>query len=123
MHPIFSVLVRRPELVMDHVAGYATLLREEASTTGHELARRAIAWGVAVLGFIAFLVLSGVAAMLAAMHESFHWALVLVPAIALAIAVGAAVAGMKSLPAKAFSELRAQLDADTEVLRAAGART
>jgi len=26
VHPIFSVLVSRPELVMDHVAGYAALV-------------------------------------------------------------------------------------------------
>ncbi|HET6828017.1 MAG TPA: hypothetical protein VFH35_05035, partial [Ramlibacter sp.] len=68
VHPIFSVLISRPELVVDHVAGYAALAREEVSSVGTEVARRAIAWAVAVLGFGMFLVLTGVAAMLAAMH-------------------------------------------------------
>jgi hypothetical protein len=79
IHPIFSVLVRRPELVMDHVAGYAALVQEEASTVGVEVAKRAIAWGVAVLGLIVFLLLAGVAIMLGAMLDEFHWTLVVVP--------------------------------------------
>lgn len=123
VHPIFSVLISRPELVVDHVAGYAALAREEASSVGTEVARRAIAWAVAVLGFGMFLVLTGVAAMLAAMHERFHVALVLVPGIALAVSVGAWTVARKRLPDKAFSELRAQLEADAQVLRTIGARS
>ena len=46
VHPIFSVLIARPELVMEHAAGYASLMREEASSVGKEVAKRAIAWGV-----------------------------------------------------------------------------
>lgn len=123
VHPIFSVLISRPELVVDHVAGYAALAREEASSVGTEVARRAIAWAVAVLGFGMFLVLTGVAAMLAAMHERFHMALVLVPGIALAVSIGAWTVARKRLPEKAFSELKAQLEADAQVLRTIGARS
>lgn len=123
VHPIFSVLISRPELVVDHVAGYAALAREEASSVGTEVARRAIAWAVAVLGFGMFLVLTGVAAMLAAMHERFHIALVLVPGIALAVSIGAWTVARKRLPEKAFSELKAQLEADAQVLRTIGARS
>ena len=28
VHPIFSVLITKPELVMEHVAGYASLMRD-----------------------------------------------------------------------------------------------
>ena len=83
VHPIFSVLVTRPELVMDHVAGYAALVQEEASTVGVQVAKRAVAWGVAVLALFVFLLLAGVAVMLGVMHGEFHWVLVLVPATAL----------------------------------------
>jgi hypothetical protein len=41
VHPIFSVLITKPELVMEHVAGYASLMREEASSVGSEVAKRA----------------------------------------------------------------------------------
>lgn len=123
VHPIFSVLISRPELVVDHVAGYAALAREEASSVGTEVGRRAIAWAVAVFGFGMFLVLAGVAAMLAAMHERFHIALVIVPGIALAVAIGAWTVARKRLPEKAFSELKAQLEADAQVLRTIGSRS
>jgi uncharacterized membrane protein (DUF485 family) len=123
VHPIFSVLISRPELVVDHVAGYAALAREEASSVGTEVAKRAIAWAVAVLGFVMFLVLTGVSVMLAAIHDNFHFALVLVPGVALAVAVAAFLVARKRLPAKAFAELKAQLDADAQALRAIGARS
>jgi len=122
VHPIFTVLIARPELVVDHVAGYAALVQEEASSVGLQLARRAIAWGVAVLALVVFLVLAGVAAMLAAIH-GFHWPLVLTPLAALLVSVLAWTVARQQLPAKAFTELKAQLDADAQALRAIGART
>jgi hypothetical protein len=123
VHPIISVLITKPELVMEHVAGYAALMREEASTVGTEVAKRAIAWGVTLFAFLVFLILAGVAAMLAAVQEQFHWAFVVVPAIALVISVGAFTVARQRLPEKAFTELKAQLDADAEALRAIGARS
>ena len=123
VHPIFSVLITKPELVMEHVAGYAALVREEASTVGTEVAKRAIAWGVTLFALLVFLILAGVAAMLAAVQEQFHWAFVVVPGIALAIAIVAFSIARQRLPEKAFTELKAQLDADAEALRAIGARS
>jgi O-antigen/teichoic acid export membrane protein len=123
LHPIFSVLISKPELVMDHVAGYASLVREEASSVGTEVAKRAIAWGVTLVSALLFLVLAGVAVMLGAVHESFHWALVLVPGVALALAVAGFLVARKPMPQNAFTELKAQLDADAEALRAIGARS
>jgi hypothetical protein len=123
MHPIFSILVARPELVMDHVAGYAALVQEEASTVGMALARRAIAWVVAMLAFMVFLVLAGTAVMLGVMQDEFRWILVAVPAVALLACVLAWNVARQRLPAKAFTELKAQIDADTQALRTVGAKT
>jgi hypothetical protein len=123
VHPIFSVLITRPELVMDHVAGYAALVQEEASIVGVQVARRVIAWGVAVLGLIVFLVLAGVAVMLGAMQGEFHWVLVAAPGAALAVSVLAWSVARQRLSTQAFTELKAQLDADAQALRAVGART
>lgn len=123
VHPIFSVLITKPELVMEHVAGYASLMREEASSVGLEVAKRAIAWGVTLFSALVFLILAGVAAMLAGVQDQFSWAFVLVPAIPLAIAIAAFSVARKRLPEKAFTELKAQLDADAQALRAIGARS
>jgi hypothetical protein len=123
IHPIFSVLISKPELVMEHVAGYAALMREEASSVGMELAKRAIAWGVTLFAFLVFLILAGSAAMIGATQDRFHWTLVVIPGIALAISVGGFVVARKRLPEKMFTELKAQLDADAQALRAIGARS
>lgn len=122
LHPIFSVLINRPELVMDHVAGYAALVQEEASTVGSEMVKRAIAWCVALVMALVSIMLAGVAVMLGVMHREFHWALVLVPGVALAVAGVAYSLARKQLPAKAFGELKAQIDADVQALRTVGAR-
>jgi hypothetical protein len=123
VHPIFSVLITKPELVMEHVAGYASLMREEASSVGTEVAKRAVAWGVTLFSALVFLILAGVAAMLAAVQGQFSWAFVIVPAIPLALAGFAFTVARKRLPEKAFTELKAQLDADAKALRAIGARS
>jgi hypothetical protein len=123
LHPIFSLLIKRPELVIDHVAGYAALVQEEASSVGTEMAKRAIAWVVTLFGLLIFLLRAGVAAMLGVMQGEFHWILVVVPGIALVISVGAWSIARQRLPAKAFTELKAQLDADAQALRAVGAGT
>jgi hypothetical protein len=121
VHPIFSVLITKPDLVMDHVAGYAALMREEASSVGLEVAKRAIAWGVTLFAFLVFLILAGVGAMLGAIH-GFHAMLVIAPGIALLVAIGGFLVARQRLPEKAFTVLKAQLDADVQVLRAIGAR-
>jgi hypothetical protein len=121
VHPIFSVLVSKPELVLDHVAGYAALAQEEASTVGAEVKRRGVAWAACGVCGLVFLILAGVALMLGAVGE-FHWALLLVPAVPLAGAVVALGIARKPLPARAFAELRAQLDADAQALRTLGGR-
>ena len=123
LHPIFSVLISKPELVMEHASGYAALMREEASSVGKEVAKRAVAWGVTLFGLLVFLILAGVAVMLAAVQERFYWSFVVVPGIALAISVLAFLEARKPLPEKAFTELKAQLDADAQALRAIGARS
>jgi len=121
VHPIFSVLVSRPELVMEHVAAYAALAQEEASSVGSEVTKRAIAWVACAFCGLVFLVLAGVAVMLGALHE-FSWALVIVPAVPLAAALFAWNIARQRLPERAFAELRAQLDADVQALRTLGGR-
>lgn len=123
VHPIFTVLIAKPELVMEHVAGYASLMRDEASSVGREVAVRAVAWGITLFSLLVFLILAGVAVMMAAVQEQFYWSFVFVPAVALALAVIGFLVARKPLPEKAFGELKAQLDADAKALRAIGARS
>ena len=123
LHPIFSVLIHKPELVIDHMAGYAALVQEEASSVGGEVAKRVIAWAVVGVGLLAFVILAGVAAMLGVMHGEFHWMLVVAPGAPLALAAAAWTVARQRLPSKAFTELKAQLDADAQTLRTLGAQS
>lgn len=122
VHPIFSVLITRPELVVDHVAGYAALVQEEASSAGSEMGKRAAAWGAVALGGLLFLIFTGVAVMLGATAGEFHWALVIVPAVPLAVAAAGFAVARKPMAHRPFNELRAQLDADAQALRTIGAK-
>lgn len=116
-HPMFSVLIRRPDLVMNHVAGYAALVKEEAGLVGSEVAKRAIAGAVAAVGFLLFLILAGVAAMMGGVHGEFHWSLLVVPGIFLVVGGAGVAYAMKPMPRKPFGELKSQLDADAEALQ------
>jgi peptidoglycan/LPS O-acetylase OafA/YrhL len=120
LHPIFSVLLRRPDLLLAHLAGYADLMRQESQVTGAWLVRRAIAWAIAILAFVVFLMLAGVAAMMAALQHDFHWMLLLAPGLALVLAIGACGWARRKPPQAALSELRAQLQADVDTLRSLG---
>lgn len=122
IHPIFSVLITRPELVVDHLSGYAALVQEEASTVGGQMARLAMGWGAVAIGALLFVIFAGVAVMIGATVGEFHWALVVVPALPLALAVAGFMMTRKPSPVQAFTEVRSQLDADVQALRTMGAK-
>ena len=119
LHPLFSTLVQRPDLVVDHASGYAALFHEEASAAGAELLRKAVACALSVLSGLMFLGLGGIALMLGAIHNQFHWMLVAVPAVALTLAVVAAFWASKPFKGERFPQLRAQVGEDVRALRMA----
>lgn len=120
LHPIFSTAVARPDLVVDHLSAYVALASEEAAATGRDIKIRAIAWVVAGIAALLFLLFAGIATMLGFVHGQFHWALVLVPGVALLVALGAVLASRRPSPGERFAELRRQVAADIGLLRNAG---
>jgi hypothetical protein len=120
LHPIFSTVVSRPDLVVDHLSAYAALAGEEAAATGRDLKVRVLALAVAGVFGLMFVLLAGVAAMLGLLQGQFHWALVGVPGIALLITLAALLASRRPAPGERFAELRRQLAADIGLLRTAG---
>lgn len=117
LHPLFSTLVQRPDLVVDHVSAYAALFHQEASRAGSELMAHVAAWVLAVLSVVVFLGLAGVALMLGLMQNQFHWVLVVVPGFALALVVIAFLRVKKPIQSERFPELKAQIDSDAHALR------
>jgi len=122
LHPIFSTVLGHPDLVAEHLANYAALVREESSQAGRGIASRIIAAVLAVATVTLALGLIGVAVLLGVMHGSFHWVLVAVPGVAVLIAAFCIWYAMRPTPTHAFEDLRSQLDADLQALREAGAR-
>lgn len=118
LHPLFSTIVQRPDLVVEHLSAYSELLQKEASSAGSELLVRIAAGLVAVLAWFVFLGLAGTALMLGVLQNQFHWVLLAVPGLVLAIAVIATSMAMKPLRRERFPELKAQIDSDTQALRA-----
>jgi hypothetical protein len=120
LHPLFSLLIQRPELVVDHVAGYAALVEQEASTAGSEMMRRAVAWLLVTLALAVFVALAGVALMLGVLQGEFHWVLIAVPAAALVLASIAFSVARKPLSPDCFREVKSQVQADLRTLRSVG---
>jgi len=119
LHPFISTLIRRPHLLIDHLAGYAELIREEASEAGTDFLGRVIAWVMVAVFAVVFLILTGVALMLAMVTSPFHWALVAVPLAVLILMVVALLRARKPSLASHFAEVKAQVDRDTQALRSA----
>ena len=117
LHPLFSTIVQRPDLVVDHLSAYGSLFHKEATSAGSDLTARAVAGIAAILAIAMFLVFSGVALMLGLLQNQFHWVLVAVPGVALILAVVAAVIVMKPMKSERFPELKAQIDSDAQALR------
>lgn len=117
LHPLFSTLIQRPDLIADHVAGYVQLLQEEASQASGEIVSRVIAWFAAAVLMMMFLVLSGVAVMYGVMQHQFHWVLIAVPGVVLVAALVAVLRAKKPFLSEKFPEFRAQLDSDVRALR------
>lgn len=117
LHPLFSVVVRRPDIVAEHLAGYALLAREEASLASQQLIQRTVAYAVTAVSLTLAVALAGVAVMMAALHSQFHWTLVVIPLLALLPAVWGWSAARKPLPVQLFGSLTNQFEADLQVLR------
>lgn len=118
LHPVFTTLIKRPDLVADHVTAYVELFQDEASGLGADWIQRGVAWAVAAFGGLLFLVLAGVALMLGAVH-TFHWMLVAVPGVVLALTLVAFARARSPDRRERFKELKAQLQSDAQALREA----
>lgn len=102
---------------MDHVSAYGSLFHKEAKSAGSDLIARAVAGIAAILAFVVFLALAGMALMLGFVQNQFHWMLVAVPGVVLVLAIIATVIAMKPLKSERFPELKAQIDSDAQALR------
>lgn len=119
LHPLFSTVIQRPDLLMDHVSAYAALVSQEARAASAQVVGRGIAWALAGVCACMFVMFTGMALMLGFVQNQFHWVLVAVPGVALLMTAVAVTKARRALPAEHFPELKAQLDSDARALRMA----
>ena len=120
LHPIFSTVLGHPELVADHIANYAALLKEETAAAGRGVFQRIIASVLAIVSALLALGLIGIAVMLGVLHGSFNWVLVIVPGVAVFVAAISAYLAARPSALHPFDDFREQLGADMSALHAAG---
>ncbi|MGJ7506308.1 hypothetical protein [Variovorax sp. GT1P44] len=119
IHPIFKALLKRPELVVQHLANYVDLLKYELTDVGKGLLVQAVAGVVAAVSLLLALGLTGIAVMLGLLAGRFHWSLVGVPAVAW---VGALVGGLLATRSKLREDVKGvsdEIERDVRVLRLA----
>ncbi|KAF1044759.1 hypothetical protein [Xylophilus sp.] len=120
LHPLVSTLIKHPDLVLDHVLGYGSLVREEAKALGGQAVQRAVAWGLVLVMGLVGLVLAGTAVMIGLLQSQFHWVLVVVPGVPVAATLVAWRVARRPLPGDGLRDLREQLQADLVLFRRAG---
>jgi hypothetical protein len=122
MHPLCLTIIRRPDLIIDHLSAYAALLSQEASQARQSLFNRALIWVIAVMSGAISVVLSGTALMLGVLQNQFHWILVVVPGAMILCAFGAMAWTKQALFAGHFSNIKSQFSSDADALRAASGK-
>ena len=116
LHPLFSTIVQRPDLIIDHFFAYGLLFRKEATNAGTELLTRVIVGFITVLALVVFIILTGIALMLGVIHQ-FHWILIAVPASTLFLLIAGVLIVIKPSKNEHFPELKAQIENDVLALR------
>lgn len=117
LHPLFSTVVHRPDLVVDHLLAYAALLQADASAASSQWMRRALAWVLVAASALLFVVFAGVALMVGVLMAQFHWVLLAVPGFFLFVTLMAYQRARQALPPSGFADLKAQFDNDVRTLR------
>ncbi len=118
LHPLISTMIGRPDLLMDHLSGYAALFHEEASEAASELIKRSLAWALATVCAAVFLMLTGVAVMLGLLLNQFHWVLIAMPVSMLVLTGLAIVKARMPMNANRFAGVKEQANRDALALRA-----
>ncbi len=123
MHPLFHLLVTRPQLLADHAEAYTELVAAEMPRVSSAWTRKAVLFGVALGGLLLGLTLAGVALMLWAVNPALQlpagWALIGVPLVPLVAALACLMAARSGSEREAFEVVRQQFKADMAMLREA----
>jgi hypothetical protein len=124
IHPVYKLLAARPELLAQHLGGYAQLARTQAAEALLAARQRLLLLGVCLASGLLGLGLAGVAALLAAALPwpgmPAPWLLAALPGLLMLIALAAGWSFVHQPPTWTWDELQAQAAQDLALLREAG---
>ncbi|MBO9648213.1 MAG: hypothetical protein J7605_06855 [Variovorax sp.] len=119
IHPIFPATLRNPGLVLRHISNYGALVKAEAAEAAGGLVRQTVGVVLAAILLVLAVGLSGFAVMLGMLHGSFHWVLVVVPAVTWLCTVICGLVAIRSRLPKEIKDVREQVELDLKLLRIA----
>lgn len=115
---LFDLITRRPDLLVDHAVAYVDLAQREFAQTRHRMVRQVLAYLAVFALAIAFVVLSGVTALLCiAGVAGLTPGLFAVPAVVLLAVVAVGWYASSINAEKKPGDLRLQIDDDLKLLR------
>lgn len=125
MHPLLALLATKPYLLLEHAQAYGALIHDELGLIHALWRKRTLLYALALCSMVVAAVLAGGALMLWAVTPAAHldafWVLLIAPLVPLGFALGCLMRVRKLAPGEAFANLNRQLDADIDMLHAAGA--
>lgn len=119
MHPLLLTIIRRPDLLINHMSAYASLFAREASQASQSLVNRVLIWTAVVFSVAICVVLAGVALMLGVLQNQFHWILVAVPGTMALCALCGFACTKKTILTSHFINMKSQFLDDAAALSAA----
>lgn len=126
LHPVLKLLTAEPQLVLDHVGGYADWLSSELGQASLQWRLRLILGAVALASVCAAVVLSGVAVMLAVMlpypDAAARWVLVFTPLFPLLLAVACVFTLQRKPCGGIVDQLKSQIKEDILMFQEASTR-
>lgn len=117
IHSFYKAALKRPDLVVRHLANYGALVRCEIGDVAKGVVTQAISGIAAFVLLLLALGLTGIATLLGVLEGRFHWALVAVPGVAFA---GAGLAGFlatRSRVRKDVEQVREEVALDLKLMR------
>lgn len=124
IHPVYKVLAAKPELLAQHLGGYAQLARTQAAEALRAARQRLLLLGLCLASGLLGVGLAGVAALLAAALPlpamPAPWLLAALPGTLILVGAVAGWAFVQQPPAWTWDELQAQAAADLALLRQSG---
>ena len=123
-HPLIRLLATKPDLLVDHLGGYAALVGAQAGQAQTALVSRAALLAAVAVSLALGIGLGGVALLLLAAvplaNMPLPWLLAAVPAVLLLVAAGCWWALQQRPQAWSMDALKTQWAADAALLREAG---